>query len=254
MHKLLAVSTLHFKEAVQERPFAAVCGLALFLLSLWLFLGHLTLGEQRRILTDAGLSGIELCGLVIAIFLAVNVSVREAETKQLDLFLVYTSRSNVILGKFLGFAALIGLFLAGAYVGLAGLLALYQGLSLALLVAWYYTYLKLLIALGVTLVCCTVFRSAFLILFSSLSIYVASEWFSSGLVFSRLRAGGDGRVVLLEWLYRLLPNLDKLDVKPLVTYGLRPDGATMALHTLYALAYLGALLALAVLLFRGREV
>jgi len=54
-------------------------------------------------------------------------------------------------------------------------------------------------------------------------------------------------------IYYLLPNLDKFNIKNEVVLGTALDPWTLLFSVLYALAYILALLALAMLIFRKRE-
>lgn len=252
MHKLVSLTYLNFKEGLRERVFIGVVFLFFFLLSLCLFLGRLSLGEYSRILTNAGLSGIEICGLIIAMFSLVNSFYRESHSKMLDISLVYTSRPNIILAKFFGFSLIIALFLFASFSGLGIILAFYKGFSFSLLWGFYYLFLKLLLVIGFTLVFCVALRTMFISLFASISLFLTSELLPSALEFAQANYI-DIRTKILLFLYRLLPNMDKLDVKPLVTYGLKPESYFVISTSFYAFIYLGALLTLASYIFTRKE-
>jgi len=78
------------------------------------------------------------------------------------------------------------------------------------------------------------------------------ELLPNAVEFSRVYFSG-WRLRMLEILYYLLPNMDKMNIKLMASYGLSPEFGVTASTTLYCLLYLLALLCLAIFIFEKRE-
>jgi ABC-type transport system involved in multi-copper enzyme maturation permease subunit len=103
MNRVTAIAWNTFREAVRNKILYSLLFFALLLILSALAIGNLTLHEEVRTIRDVGLFGIDLFGVIIAIFVGVNLLYKE-----LDLKTVYTIlpkplwRWEFVLGKWLG--------------------------------------------------------------------------------------------------------------------------------------------------------
>jgi ABC-type transport system involved in multi-copper enzyme maturation permease subunit len=103
MNRIVAIAWNTFREAVRNKILYSLLFFALLLIMSALAIGNLTLHEEVRTIRDVGLFGIDLFGVIIAIFVGVNLLYKE-----LDLKTVYTIlpkplwRWEFVLGKWLG--------------------------------------------------------------------------------------------------------------------------------------------------------
>jgi ABC-type transport system involved in multi-copper enzyme maturation permease subunit len=120
MNRVLAIARNTFREAVRNKILYSLLFFAVLIILSALAIGNLTLHEEVRTIRDVGLFGIDLFGVVIAIFVGVNLLYKE-----LDLKTVYTIlpkplwRWEFVLGKWLGML----LTLAVQMVFMGGVLA-----------------------------------------------------------------------------------------------------------------------------------
>jgi Cu-processing system permease protein len=97
----LALNT--FREAIRNKVLHSLLGFALVLIFSALAVGQLSLGEEARITRDMGLGGIGLFGVLIAIFVGVNLVYKEIQLKTVYAILAKpVKRYEFILGKFTG--------------------------------------------------------------------------------------------------------------------------------------------------------
>jgi ABC-type transport system involved in multi-copper enzyme maturation permease subunit len=97
----LALNT--FREAIRNKVLHSLLGFALLLIFSALAVGQLSLGEEARITRDFGLGGIGLFGVLIAIFVGVNLVYKELQLKTIYAILAKpVRRYEFILGKFAG--------------------------------------------------------------------------------------------------------------------------------------------------------
>jgi ABC-type transport system involved in multi-copper enzyme maturation permease subunit len=103
MNRIKAIAWNTFREAVRNKILYSLLFFAVLVIASALAIGNLTLHEEVRTIRDVGLFGIDLFGVIIAIFVGVNLLYKE-----LDLKTVYTIlpkplwRWEFVLGKWLG--------------------------------------------------------------------------------------------------------------------------------------------------------
>jgi ABC-type transport system involved in multi-copper enzyme maturation permease subunit len=103
MNRIVAIAWNTFREAVRNKILYSLLFFAVLIIVSALAIGNLTLHEEVRTVRDVGLFGIDIFGVIIAIFVGVNLLYKE-----LDLKTVYTIlpkplwRWEFVLGKWLG--------------------------------------------------------------------------------------------------------------------------------------------------------
>ncbi len=103
MRRIFAIARNTFREAVRNKILYSLLFFAILIILSALAMGQLSLHEEIRMTRDVGLYGIDLFGVVIAVFVGVNLLYKE-----LDLKTVYTMlpkpihRWEFVLGKWLG--------------------------------------------------------------------------------------------------------------------------------------------------------
>ena len=68
----LAIATNTFREAVRDRVLYNLIAFALILIASAVLFGEISIGIQKTILLNVGLSSISVFGLLIAIFLGIG--------------------------------------------------------------------------------------------------------------------------------------------------------------------------------------
>jgi ABC-type transport system involved in multi-copper enzyme maturation permease subunit len=252
MRNILSVGLLTFKEGIREKVFYGIGVLFLFILFLSYLLSQMAYGEQAKVLRDVGLAGIELTGLIVVIFFMVNSFYRERETKMLEVYLVKFSRFEFILGKFLGSGLIIFVFIMLGIGSFSVLLFAQKAFYFSLILGVYFIFLKLLIILAFGLLFSTFISSPVLAYLLSLVMYITGSSMRNALEIIN-QEGSQFSRVLFKYLYYLLPNLDKLEIKLLVAYGNVPPIPQVFFGTLYTLVYVGFLLTLTLLIFKNKE-
>ena len=119
---IYAVARNAFREAVRDRVLYNLIVFVLLLTAAAIFLGELTAGQEARVVTDLGLSATLIFGVFIAIFVGVSLVWKEIEKRTVySIFAKPVSRTNFILGKYLGFC--VTLFVNTAVMGIGITLA-----------------------------------------------------------------------------------------------------------------------------------
>lgn len=112
--RVWAVALNTFREAVRNRVLYVLALFAVGLMAFSLVLGELSMHEEIRVIKDLGLAGISLTGVVIALFLGVNLLSKELDRKTVYFVIPKPlRRGEFLLGKYLGqvftLAILVGL-------------------------------------------------------------------------------------------------------------------------------------------------
>ena len=253
----VATIALHtFKESVRQKVLYNLVAFALLLIGAAILFGSISVGVERIILITLGLTSISVFGLLIAIFIGIDLVSKEIERRTIyNILSKPVSRPEFILGKYWGLLLTLLVNTAIMTVGFYAAL-FYQRRALLLddlrfLGAVYFILLELAIVVGIALV------------FSCISTPVLSAvytfcLFVIGNSSANLRAfSQETQSALLgtvsDILYYLLPNFGNFNVISQVAHAEKIPGYLWLGNSLYALLYITVLLAIAVLVFEERE-
>jgi Cu-processing system permease protein len=259
--RMWAIALNTFREAVRNKVLAILVLFAIGLMAFSLVLGQLSLHEEIRIIKDLGLAGISIFGVIISLFLGVNLL-----SKELDRKTVYAvipkplHRHEFLLGKYLGMAVTMTALVVLMSLVLAGFLLVQGGRhGVIMLRAEALVLLELLLLMAVALLFSS-FSSPWLSAMFAGSLWVIGrntaelEAFAIG----KLDGTPGGRV--LELLLEILP-----DFRMFFVSGANFDETVVSIHEsfvswgyvasagAYALTYGGLCLFVAVLLFGRRD-
>ena len=114
MPPIFSIARNAFLEAIRQPIFIVLVLVGLLAMVCNVNLAAFTMGEDEKLLVDLGLSTLFLVGLLLAAFTASSVLSKEIENKTvLTVVSKPVTRAAVIIGKFLGVAAALGV---GYYV------------------------------------------------------------------------------------------------------------------------------------------
>ncbi|HWP34926.1 MAG TPA: ABC transporter permease [Thermodesulfobacteriota bacterium] len=247
-----AIAGNTFREAIRDRILYGLLAFALFMIATSLALASLSVGQQERITKDLGLAAISLIGVLMAVFLGVSLVSREVERRTVYVVLSKpVGREQFVLGKYLGLAATVGVNVLVMGTGLALLTAVHGWWDAGVAAAVYLTLLELLLLIGLATLFST-FTTPTLSAIFTLGLFVVGH-LSGSLRAVTARASSEAIRLLGEALYRLLPNLEAFNVRGRVAHGEAVGLAEIGAASAYGALYLVAVLALAVLVFRRRE-
>lgn len=251
MNPVWTIAKNTFKETIRDRILYGIVGFALLYLLADLFFAKLALGDISMV-KNFGLAGIYIFGLLVTIFLGASIIYKEIESRTLYFVLAKpVSRAQIILGKFFGLfgaVALTTLLMALLYLGVVGYesgVFDYLGLAaIAIQVLEAGLFVALLIFFSSIASPLTATISSVIILFVGHLLGTVLE--------NASRIGGAVyRVVAV--VYYLLPNLEKFNIRNLVSHNVAISWPMAASIVLYAAAYTALLLVAAILCFRKRE-
>src|SRR3954469_13596798 len=101
--RILTIAMNTFREAVRDRVLYNLIIFALLMIGASLLLGQITIGVQRQLLINLGLTSISVFGVLIAIFIGIGLVSKEIDKRTLYTVLTRpVQRWEFILGKFFG--------------------------------------------------------------------------------------------------------------------------------------------------------
>ncbi len=244
-----------FREAVRDRVLYNLIVFALIMIGASLLLGQITIGVERQLLINLGLTSISIFGMLIAIFIGIGLVSKEIDKRTLYTMLTRPVRRwEFILGKFFGLVITLVVNAAfmtiGFFIALLYLMHGFQRSDLSILVAIYFILLQLMIVTAIALV------------FSSFSTPIESAvltfaFFVVGSFSEDLRgfaeaAKGTSHYFALGMSY-IIPNFSALNVIAPVAHGNPVSPQLVLVNSLYAFTYAGAAVCLASLIFQNRN-
>ncbi|MEO0351748.1 MAG: ABC transporter permease [Cyanobacteria bacterium P01_A01_bin.15] len=254
--RITVVARNVFLEVIRDRILYLAALFALVMILAALLLPQVAAGTENKILLDLGLAAINLFTLVVAVFVGTGLVNKEIEKKTvLVLIAKPVSRFEIILGKHMGLGAVIGVLMT-VQTAIFMTILVVQGLAFpagSMLVAIAYMYLEMLLIIAVTLVF-GVFTSSLLATLLSFGIYLVGHLSTDLLRLGQL-AESEGFQNVVEAMYVVLPDLERLNLKNEAVYGagLLPEPGVLALNALYGVIYTALLLVIAGNIFTRRQ-
>ena len=254
LHRIFVIATNTFREAVRDRVLYNLV-LFVFLLTVSaIFLGELTSGQEARTIVNLGLSAILLFGTFISIFVGVSLVSKEIEKRTVySIFSKPVGRGEFIIGKYFGLCLtlLVNILVMGVGVSLALVYVGGKNLALSIWGAILLIFLELAIITAVAVLFSS-FSSPALSALLSFFVFIIGH-FSASLNDLAKSLGSTFAQYFFATIYYLLPNLSHFSFIANSAHGDFPPASMIGGAILYAIVYIGILLALTLLIFSRRN-
>jgi len=250
----VAVNT--FRESVRDRVLYNLIFFALLMMAAAVFVGQISIGIERLVIINLGLSAISLLGLVMSVFIGVGLVYKEIERRTLYSILAKPVRRwQFLTGKYLGLLLTLAinttLMTLGLYLALIYVDRSIAAADAQVLLAVYFILLEfaLVTALALFFSC---FSTPMLSTLYTLGLYVA------GIFASDVRAAGalskSGAVKAVSAIiYYVLPNFSNFNIIGATAHGDAIPSSLVWQNTAYAGIYILALLLAASAVFSNRN-
>ena len=255
-----------FKESVRDRVPYNLAIFAVLLIGSSYLLGQLTAGQDVKIIKDLGLAATAVFGLFIAIFIGIGLVSKEVERRSVySLLSKPISRPAFVIGKYAGLVLTLAVNVAVMTMALYVVLAYLTyaapppiraawdapGVDPRLLTAIGLIFIQLMIVTAVALFFST-FSTPLLSAALTFGVYIVGHFNADLRNFDRV-VESPAAVWLARAVYHVLPDFSAFDVKTQVVHGLPVAAGYVAMTAAYGLAYIGALLAIAVVIFSRKD-
>jgi len=254
MPGVVAINT--FREAVRDRVLYNLVLFALMMIGAAILVGQISLGIERLVIINLGLSAISVFGIVMAVFIGVGLVYKEIEKRTLYTLLAKPiRRSEFLVGKYGGL--LLTLLVNTSFMTLGLGVALYYvgrpfvRADASILVAVYFILLELALVTALALFF-SCFSSPMLSALFTLGIYVTGIFAPDMKGISEFTKSPVLKTAATV-LYYLVPNFHNFNVIAAVAHGEAVPVAMIWQNTLYAVAYVSVVLIAASAVFSRRN-
>ena len=256
IHRIVTIALHTFKQSVRDKVLYSLIAFAFLLTGASILFGKISVGIQRIILVNLGLSGIMVFGLLIAIFIGISLVWREIERRTLfNVLSKPVARWEFIVGKYLGLVFTLtvntAIMAGGFYLALLWLDGRLEPQDLGTLEAIYFIVLELALVIGVALLFSCISTPALSAVFT-FCVYVIGNLAGDIRWFGR-ESGSMAMTKLTTLLYYLLPNFSGFNVISRAAHGKLIPGYLLLSNSLYALLYAVILVSASILIFEERE-
>ena len=265
MRRIVSVARNTFIETIRDRVLYSLILFALIMFLSSLVFASISAEQYNKIVKDLGLTSISIIGILISVFLGIGLVYKELESKTVyNIFSKPIKRYEFILGKYLGLGITLFIITAGMALTLFLLVMLieirYEGLInfyygghfyTEFFNAVYFEYLEFLVIIGVALVFSSFTTPVMSALFTFFVIAIGR--FSSDIRMFAEEVKNPLLALFSEAVYKVIPNLEKFDVRSEAVYGGTLNTDLILYTTAYALIYTLALLILTIIIFERKE-
>jgi len=253
--RIAYIASNTFREAVRDRVLYNLIAFALLMSGAAILVGQISVGIERLVVINLGLTAVSLFGTVIAIFIGIGLVSKEIEKRTLYTVLSRpVQRWEFIVGKFFG---LVGTLVVNAFFMAIGVFASllwvsrhFQTSDGWVLVALYFIVLEFLVITALALLFSS-FSSPLLSAVFAFSLFVIGSFAEDLRGFAGMAQGA------LRWLTTgvayLVPNFSSLNVISSVAHGQPVALPLVVANTVYALVYASMAICGAVLIFERRN-
>lgn len=268
MKTCFAIAFLSFKEGLRQRLLYGVIIFSLLIMFFAVIVSGLFMRDISKIILDFCLSAINIGGLLVPFFLAIDLLSKDIERKTVFVILARPiSRAQYIIGKFIGILLLTSIVmfilscttLVSIWCGkLLYADHFFENLSVvAIVLSIVSSWLGIIVLNALVVLWCSVTTSSFLATLLTLFTYFIGQSIDDVVRFLSVETPG---VVISESLrytmsgvQYLFPNLSVFDLKLQAAHGLIPPASELFFVFLYGATYTTAVLALAVIVFQRRD-
>ncbi len=253
--RIRAIAFNTFREAVRDRVLYNLIVFAILIIGSSLIFGQISIGVERLVLINLGLTAISLFGIVIAIFIGIGLVSKEIEKKTLYTVLARPVRRwEFIVGKFAGLTGTLtvnaGFMAIGFFAALLYLTHRFERADAYLLVALYFIVLEFVLITALALLFST-FSSPLLSAVFAFSLFVIGTFAEDLRGFAAMSTGATKLVAQgLAWL---VPNFAAFNVISQVAHSQPVAGRLILLNTIYAVLYAAVCISGSVLIFERRN-
>ncbi|MCL5005057.1 MAG: ABC transporter permease [Acidobacteria bacterium] len=256
IQRIRTIALHTFKESVREKVLYNLIIFALLLIGSAVLFASISLGIERIMLINLGLSSIAVFGLLMAIFIGIGLVSKEIDRRTIHNILSKpVRRFEFIIGKYLGLLLTLvvntTIMTGGFYIALYYVQRHLAGEDALLLETIYFIFLQFAIVVGLALFFSCI-STPILSAFFTFCLYVAGNfladirWFgreSGSVIFEKVTA----------LLYYILPNFSNFQVISQSAHGKAVPSYMLTAGSLYALLYVTIVISASILIFEERE-
>jgi ABC-type transport system involved in multi-copper enzyme maturation permease subunit len=256
INRIFVLAKNVFQEVVRDRILYIIGFYALILATAFRVLPEFAATTENKMFLDFGMAAMNAIGLIVTIFIGTGLVNKEIEKRTILVLIAKpVSRSEIIVGKYLGLSAVLAVLVATMTVIFLIFLQFgnipHPTASILIAAIFLLLQLSLITAMAITF---GVFTGSLLATVLTFALYLIGNITQDLVQLGRL-SRNPGMERLTQGLFLILPDLSRLDLKNDAVYGLQalPDTTALITNAGYGLLYSALLLAIAIFIFSQRE-
>ncbi len=256
MEQALAIARTTLIELLRSRSLYSVVFFAFVMVLIASLFGSVTLGDQVLVIADFGLFSISICSVAFAVIGGASLLEKELARKTVyNILSKPISRWQFILGKYFGMVATIAFTITLMMLALQIFLFCFtQTLNPQLWLGAYATFLEVSIVCAAAMFFSSIVVTPILSGLFTFGLFIVGRSVDYLLYFIEQGTIQGVFASILRGAYYVLPQLSKLQISNEIVFGNSDQIATRLLWgSVYAIAYSGVLLVVAVLFFKKKE-
>lgn len=261
-----AIIRVTFLEGLRNKAVYGISLLAGLMMAFTVVLSGMIMRDVGKVATDLALSTATFAALLVVLFVGINIQARDMERKTVYLALSRSvPRSRYLLGRFIGLGLLqVFIMILLLVASLATLLMVKQmyssyfgTVSLGLVaLAHLFVLVQMWMLTALSMLFSMIASSPFVTFMLTILTWLIGS--STQEVKQMLESADSTQVapttlVIVKLAYYLFPNLALFDLKAMAAHGLAVDLPRLGLSLVYGFGYSVAVLSLAIILFKRKE-
>ena len=270
MKNIAAISLISFKEGLRHRVLYGVVVFALLVMAFAVLISGLFMRDISKVILDLCLSAVNVGGLLIPFFLAVNLLSRDIEKRTIFTILARPiSRTQYILGKYFGIGLLTGTVMAvltcatflsvwiGRLIYGAGFFTTFS--TGAVFAGILISFLGMMVLNALVVLWCSITTSAFISTLLTLLTYLIGQSIDDVVRFlgSEIHLSGaeisQSVKLAVQAAQYIFPNMAAFDIKLQAAHGILIPFSDMFFLGAYGAGYIAVVLSVSALIFSRRD-
>lgn len=255
---MIAKST--FNEAIRRRILMVLLIFALAMIAAS-FAFSSFMATETKLITDMGISAIQLFGIVISIVMAVVMIPAEVERRTIHTILSKpVSRRNYVLGKFVGGVYTIGFntaIMAVVFIAAVMIKDPHHQIAAGVIASIWLAFMEFTLLMAIAMLFSTLV-SPMVNSFICIGVLVLGNLSQYVQYLKQFQAGSPVVVAVtksvLGWIYNLVPNFQNFDVGAKISAGASVGPDYILKMTIWTLLYVAFLMLMTMQFFSNKEV
>ncbi len=254
--KIALICKNTFKECLRDKVLYNLVIFAVLIIASSLILSSITIGDVKQIIINLGLSTLSIFGVLISIFIGIQLVHKEIDKKTIySLLAKPVARYQFILGKYLGLvctlAVNVSVMIFGIYASIFYLRHSFQVGDIQILFAGVLILIELMVVVAIAL-CFSTFSTPALSALFTFFLFVIGH-FNTDIKAYGLASGSFSVKVISSTIYYLLPNFENFDVISSTAHGNFMASHLYLESLFYGLVYSLAVVLISILIFERRN-
>lgn len=252
MKTIFVIAKNTFQQAIRDKILYGIVIFAFLFIGSTVILSSLAIEENIFIIKTFGLAGIYIFGLIVTVFLGASLIYDEVENRTTYILLSKpVTRTDILLGKFfglLGAVTLTVLLMSAAYV--AVVYSNGGGIDYLALAAVGLQIVETALLISILMLFSTFTTPLASTIYTVITLYIGH--FLGLLIEYASKAEGSIKTALMA-VYYLLPNLEKFNIRNLVSHNISPSWPELLFSFAYMLVYAAFIIYITSLVFNRKD-